>query len=301
MNSNFRRCQSAAMAMLALFVTPGSLPAALADRAARDMYYQQLNEPSQSENTGMSYWIELRRNGKLMRVDSRFAFRSGDKIKFHITPNVDGHAHIVMLSGSSGAKSVLFPVPGKDATNVVHRGKDQAVPSSSFIVFDQKKGREHLRIAISRKNVNTAQFLKPQSSSEIAMANISSNPAIDPTDGRDQIKISMPEDSPTSNAASTTATASLDSPPVDAIPNDYSRDMFREDSVPHHVTPHHPAPQHASAHHSTSSASHGHAHHAVAHGSHGASVTPPPAPPTIVVLNTNANEDLYADISLEHN
>jgi len=297
MDRNFKRCHGAAIAMLAILSSYELAPASLADQSARDMFYQQLKEPSQPSNIGMSYWIELHRNGKLMRVDSRCAFRTGDKIKFHITPDIDGHAHIVLLRGSSGAKSVLFPVPGKDPSNVVHHGRDCAVPSTTFLVFDQTKGREHVRIALSRRNVNPAEFLKPQSSTQLAMASISSNPAVDPTGGQDQIHIALPEEASPSLAVSAPANDSNS----DAIPNDNadsSRDMFREDSAPHRST------QHTAPHrHATGSLGHSasHSHHVVANGSHGSSASPSPAPPAIVVLNTNTNEDLYADISLQHN
>jgi hypothetical protein len=270
------------------------------------MFYQQLKEPAHQSNIGLSYWIELRRNGRMMRVDSREHFRGGDKIKFHITPNIEGHAHIVMLSGSSGKQAVLFPVPGKDTTNVVHRGRDYAIPST-YLVFDNTKGREHLRIALSRHDVDSSVFLQDQAPTKVAMATISPNPAVDPSAGRNQIKVSFPEDIPKPKprpaapppkpVADAAPPPTNDAPIADAIPNDdSSKDLFREDSAPVHAVAH-------ASHHSYHPAAH-HAYHPAYHASSAyrppAVYTPPPPPPSTVVLNTNANEDLFADISLEH-
>jgi hypothetical protein len=119
---------------------------------AKDLFYQQLEDGTPS-NTGMSYWIELRRGKSMKKVDSRYAFKSGDRIKIHLTSNVDGHAHVVLLQGTTGSKAVLFPVKGKDASNFIRKGRDMALPSTSFLVFDAKPGKEKLRIAISRKNL----------------------------------------------------------------------------------------------------------------------------------------------------
>lgn len=270
---------------------------AMAGSMAKSMFYQQLaGDPSKVSNIAVSYWIELRRKGVLKKVDSRFRFKAGDMIKFHATSDVDGYAHIVMLEGSSGAKSVLFPVAGKDASNVIRRGKDYAIPSSTFLVFDKNPGREHIRFALSRKPVKTAEFLKPQATTQLAMAEITENPAIDPTGGNDHLLVAFPEDSPTpAKAPSAEAPASQPDDAIkDAIPNEeYGKDLFRADSVPARpkpaVTPRKPT--------TTSTAPRVRRRRPAGGG--GTAQVPTP-PPTTVVMNTNANEDLYVDIALEH-
>ncbi len=316
---------------------------AFADSYARDMFYQEMKHPTAAPaalsgshgaahhttassgtagKNGLSFYLELVRNGKKSKVDSRYRFRSGDKVKFHITSNFDAYAHIVMLQGSSGNQEVLFPVAGKDPTNHISRGKDYAIPSVTWLIFDNTPGREHVRIALTKRDEDPAKFLQPQATQQMAMATISPNQAIDPSNGKSQIKVSFKEDIPKPTpvvrpavgtppsavheaAPPPVAPPTNDTPIANAIPDDDSsaKDMYREDSGPGHSS--RPAVHHAAVHH----AARPHAsYHAAYRPSHTytstyrpASVyTPPPPPPETVVLNTNANEDLYADISLEH-
>jgi len=263
---------------------------------AKDLFYQQL-EDGASSNTGMSYWIELRRGKSMKKVDSRFAFKSGDRIKIHLTSNVDGHAHVVLLQGTTGSKAVLFPVKGKDASNFIRKGRDMALPSTSFLVFDAKPGKEKVRVAISRKNISTALLLQDNPGTQIAMANITNNVAVDATQGNSQIVVAFPEE----NKAPATAVANNDTSASDAIPNaipnepdeELSKDLFREDSKPKKPVVHKPA---------TSSKPKPHvAHKPGTHkpGAHRPPVAVTPAPQTIVV-NNNPSEVLYAEIVLEH-
>lgn len=272
----------------------------------KDMYYAQMNLPSQQSNIGMSYWIELRRGKTTLKVDSRFTFKNGDRIKFHITPNVDGHAHVVLLRGTSGKQAVLFPLQSKDASNYVRRGKEYIIPSSSYLVFDSQQGRELVRVALSRKNVNTALFLRPKADIELAMATISANPVIDPTAGKNQLLVAFPEDQKEPEISETSGELGNE----DVIPNEasdskFDKDLFREDLQP---KPQAATVAHLSQAQSHHSSSHVRPHHAAPHAlrppltthvTHQTVNTATPTPTTIVV-NTNGNEDLYAEISLEH-
>lgn len=94
------------VALLALSATFGSSAIASQNRA-KDMYYQQLQTPAQSINNGIQCSIELIRKGRRQIVDNRYAFKSGDKIRFKITPNFDGYAYILMAKGSRDRKSVV--------------------------------------------------------------------------------------------------------------------------------------------------------------------------------------------------
>ena len=297
---------------------------ALAQSYARDMFYQELKNPgvtatthaptqhghatttshssapSQgSGRTGMSFYIELLRNGHRTNVDSRYAFKAGDQVKFHIVANTNGYAYVGLMQGSSGAHTLLYPIPGKDPTNQITRGRDYAIPQVTFLQFDNKPGREHVRIALTRQPLDSSRFLSPDSGSQVAMASISSNPAIDPTAGHDQFKISFKEDIPKpapitrpavaeSAPAEPVAAPTNDTAITNAIP-DNDKDMFRNDSVA--------GGGGGAAHHS----SYRPVHHAVRHTYRPATTYYPPAPPpTTVVVNTNANEDLFLDIALEH-
>jgi hypothetical protein len=326
MKHTIKRCLgvSAALTTVMLPLSQG----ALASSYARDMFYQQINNVSSAPSmnapahhaaavhtgsvahtanasaAGLSYWIELKHGGRTQQVDGRHHFRGGDAIRFHIVSSIDGYAHIVLLEGSSGKSDVLFPLPGIDKTNRVARGKEYVIPSygTGALKFDNQPGREHLRIALTRQDVDPGKFLSPQGASQVAMAQISNNPAVDPTGGHSQIQISMPEDIPPPKPVTVQQKVPVAAPTnttaiANAIPDendgkslggdDMGKDMFR-DSAPS-----------ASVHHAVHHAVH-HTHPATHYVIQSHTYTPPPPPPSTVVLNTNANEDLYADITLEH-
>jgi hypothetical protein len=298
-----------------------SLPA-LAQSYARDMFYQELKNPGVtattnthtstqhghastshasapshgSGRTGLSFYIELVRGNHKSNVDSRYHFKAGDQVKFHIVTNTNGYAYVGLMQGSSGAQTLLYPIPGKDPTNQITRGRDYGIPQVTYLQFDNKPGREHVRIALTRQPIESSRFLSPNA--QVAMASISSNPAIDPSGGQEQIKVSFKEDIPkptpiTRPAVQASAPEPVSPPTNDtaitnAIP-DNDKDMFRNDSVPGGGGA---APVHHSSHP---------VHHVVHHTYRPASTYYPPAPPpTTVVVNTNANEDLFMDIALEH-
>lgn len=278
----------------------------------KDMYYQQLNNPSQQINTGMSYWIELRRGKTIKKVDNRTTFKSGDRIRFHVTPNIDGHAHCVMLQGSSGKQSVLFPVAGKDPSNKVTRGKDAIIPSVTFLVFDNTKGTEHVRIAVSRNNIDTTALLQPVLDMTQAMATITPNVAVDATQGKPQLLVAFDGGGSSPPAVPQTTKPPASDPPAlsmdeEAIPSaeSNSKDLFREDSAPPRKKP----PRPHTTQHTSQVVPHKPTTHQTAHVPHrppyrppaGGQVAPAPAPaPTTMIVNTNTAEDLYVDISLEH-
>ncbi len=276
------------------------MPSAYA--GVKDMFYQQLNNPSQQINTGMSYWIELRRGATIKRVDNRTTFKSGDRIRFHVTSNIDGHAHCVMLQGSSGKQAVLFPVPVKDPSNSVTRGKAAIIPSTTFLVFDNKKGTEHIRLAVSRNNIDTNALLQPVLDMTQAMATITPNAAVDATQGKPQLLVAFGGGSSPPNPLPQAAKPPASDPPAlsmdEAIPSEnYSKDLYREDSAPPRKKPFRPHTAHVVPHKPTSH----HTAHVPQHSGHhppsGGGVQPTPE---TIIVNTNTAEDLYVDITLEH-
>jgi hypothetical protein len=140
---------------LTIFVLP-----ALAEQGTpRDLYYEQMDSPKEALNTGMKYWIELRRGNSTTIVDNRTKFKSGDQIRVRIVPNVSGYAYVVMMKGTSGNQSVLFPnntVPN----NRVVAGKQYSLPSAGFLKFDNNPGTETLRVLLSRKAMDKTALLK---------------------------------------------------------------------------------------------------------------------------------------------
>src|SRR5262249_45725953 len=126
---------------------------ALAESGAKDLFASQLNHPGQVTNYGLKYWIELVRNRRSMKVDSQYLFQSGDRIRFHITTNIDGYMYIFMTAGSSGKQAVLFPPQGKEADNRVVAGKEYVLPQDSMLEFDQHPGVESVELVLSDKGL----------------------------------------------------------------------------------------------------------------------------------------------------
>lgn len=91
--------------------------------SAKDLFYQQLAKPAEKLNTGLTFWIDLNRQGAVKRVNSTTVFKSGDKIRIHAIPNIDGYAYMIMQKGSTGKEAVLFPGPGEAQNNHVIHGK----------------------------------------------------------------------------------------------------------------------------------------------------------------------------------
>lgn len=127
---------------------------------AYKQFMDQLNRPNEKLNTGVSYWLELQRSGEKSRVTSKTLFRNGDKIRFHIKPNIDAYAYIVMLEGSNGESSVLFPVKHQ-AQEKLQAGKEVILPradgENAWLKFDNNPGTEVLRIIVSRNKIKPGQ------------------------------------------------------------------------------------------------------------------------------------------------
>lgn len=168
-------CASAAIAMVIL----GSGLQAKAEETnneveVKNLFLQQLKQPEKAVSIGFTYWIELNRAGKSQRVTNRFAFKSGDRIRFHVKPNVTGYAYIVMLQGSDGAQAVLFP--GKNSTvNKITAGQTMVLPSGKdmYLGFDNTSGLETLRLAFSKTPIDPKKQL--QSTSPVLLASKPAN------------------------------------------------------------------------------------------------------------------------------
>lgn len=150
-------------------VTLGSLPLAQLTPAAqsgkvegaKDLFYKQLDKPQLAMNTGVQYWIELHRKGQVLKVSNKTAFFSGDKIRFHVRPNIDGYAYVLLKSGSRGDRDVLFPVAKYGDDNHIVHGRDISIPEkeNDLLEFDNDPGIEHVGIVLSRKPINAQEYL----------------------------------------------------------------------------------------------------------------------------------------------
>src|SRR5687768_2253133 len=95
---------------------------------AKGLFLTQLTLPKERINTGLKYWLELRRNGRVSRVDNLQVFRSGDRLRLHVIPNIDGYAYIALVKGSTGKQTVLYPAAGSGTNNRVLRGRHYILP-----------------------------------------------------------------------------------------------------------------------------------------------------------------------------
>lgn len=117
----------------------------------------------QAEGAGIAYWIELYRDGKIYRCNNKLAFKSGDAIRFHVIPQTDGYAYIVMKESSSGKKAVLFPSKESGTNNFLNADTDYPLPYSEWLTFDNTPGIEKVSLMFSRHKVaNEAELNPPQ-------------------------------------------------------------------------------------------------------------------------------------------
>lgn len=140
-----------------------SIPALADDpENARNLFVEQIKKPSTPLNIGVTYWLELERNGKKERVTNKKDFKSGDRLRIHMKSNIDAYAYIVMLQGSKGDRAVLYPENESDE-NKLKAGKEMVLPSGDKnLKFDNNPGLETLRIIVSRKPIDAEDQLKPK-------------------------------------------------------------------------------------------------------------------------------------------
>lgn len=150
------------------------------DKSARNLYVEQLNKQDANINTGVVYWLELNRDGKKTHVTNKTQFQEGDKIRIHIKPNIVCYSYILMLQGSNGEHSVLFPTKDlpdnklKAGTEVVlpmDKGKDE----EAWLSFDDHPGTELVRVVVSRKKLDPEKELPDGESSTVTIASASGN------------------------------------------------------------------------------------------------------------------------------
>lgn len=106
----------------------------------------------------LTYWIELRREGKTYRCNNKMSFKSGDSIRFHLAPDSDGYAYLVLKQGSTGNSAILFPSASTGDKNYLRRGIDYPLPYDDWLAFDKNPGLEKIRIFFSSRQVSLDQI-----------------------------------------------------------------------------------------------------------------------------------------------
>lgn len=108
----------------------------------------------------LTYWIELKRDGKLFRCNNKTQFQSGDEIRFHVRCGTSGYAYIMMQQGSGGGKAMLFPDQRTGTNNSIRAGQDCAIPTLTYLRFDDKPGTEKVSVVFSKRPINIDNVLK---------------------------------------------------------------------------------------------------------------------------------------------
>lgn len=102
----------------------------------------------------INYWIELNRGGKIYRCNNKMEFKSGDSIRFHLIPESDGYAYLVMKAGTTGKSDVLFPNKAYGTNNYLRRGQDYPIPAEGWMQFDNNPGTEQLGLMFAHNKVD---------------------------------------------------------------------------------------------------------------------------------------------------
>lgn len=267
---------------MAMMLTAASPPVCAAEEqgCSKAIFREQLEHPTEKLNTGVKYWIELYRGGKMSLVDNRTKFNSGDKIRLRVIPNINGYAYIAMAKGSSGKAAVLFPPA--NAINKVVAGKSYSLPPTGFLTFDKQAGFEQLSLVVSRTPVNATSLLNLEA--QQSMVTVASSTTGEPPSYTGSQLVTYPE-----QEASPLPSEEATSKDIDSSDN-FSKDLFYEAPkrpgagkphkrrVVHRYKPaagHHVAPRRPAA-------------------------TTVTTPPGVIVLNVDPAEILGATIELEH-
>lgn len=144
---------------IALALLAAQLNGSAAAEGAKNLFYRQIDQPSAPLNTGLQYWIELKRAGKVQSVSNKFAFKSGDKIRIHVKSNIEGFAYVMLVEGSRGEQSVLFPDPQFNDNNKVRPNQDIPIPQEGYLAFDQNPGTEKVVLLLSRTQMDAGKYI----------------------------------------------------------------------------------------------------------------------------------------------
>jgi len=133
-----------------------------AQRKTRDLVFEEDEEETPSakakpgaaknEKVAVKTAILLLRDGEESIVLPSYKFKSGDKVKFVYTTNIDCYVYS-MSQGSSGDYSMLFPHPRAGLDNYVKRNETYTIPVKGKFRFDDKKGVEKILLVLATEKV----------------------------------------------------------------------------------------------------------------------------------------------------
>ncbi|MGQ0733416.1 MAG: protein kinase domain-containing protein [Acidobacteriota bacterium] len=124
-----------------------NVPAAV---TAKQLYDGTPGAAAAAPGTGLKYRLLQQSEGRDIDVDPSMTFRTGDRVRFVFESNIDGFLYVV-LRGSSGRWSVLFPHPEiNGGRHAIAKGQQYAVPPDDWFAFDATPGTEDVMVFLSR-------------------------------------------------------------------------------------------------------------------------------------------------------
>ncbi len=224
-----KSCALSLAAALGLAITSGAFAEGVGG-GAKGLFFEQLEKPSKSINTGISYSIELKRDGQLTKVSNKHQFRKGDSIRFHVRSNIDGFSYILLSSGSRGESSVLFPHEKTSDDNHVERGRTYVLPSDGYLTFDENPGLEKLTLLLSRNPMDAQAYLaKPQK--EVTMIASAQTGSKDLVPARIYVSYNAPKVEAPVFLPATTTTTTTNNPVKKAVVRETTKKTERVERV----------------------------------------------------------------------
>ena len=128
-----------------------TMPMQARPAAARQAAKAQAGSVQVPAITGLMYYLELLEpSGQLVRVNSTRTFHSGDKVRLHVSSNVDGSL-VILQRQDQGAFERLFPAASMPTLAAfVKKGVDTVLPTASgWFKFDERPGEIHLLMMLT--------------------------------------------------------------------------------------------------------------------------------------------------------
>ena len=97
---------------------------------------------------GIKYWVELDNGKSLQKVTTKYQFKSGDRIRLKVVPNISGYLS-VYNRGTTGNVNLLYPGANAAVGRVLEK-QEYTIPSTGLIRFDNNPGREEIGIFLSQ-------------------------------------------------------------------------------------------------------------------------------------------------------
>ena len=131
-----------------LSVFPSAALAQDGEESAKNLYLAHSRD-SKRGRPGVKITIELKRDGETRKVPLNYAFRAGDKVRFHFETNFNAYVKVINV-GSTGALQLLYPY--RRAPELALKGKDNAIPQGDlWFEFDRNPGTEQLAFVFSSR------------------------------------------------------------------------------------------------------------------------------------------------------